>query len=139
MSETPAVKPKDMDEALEWMRFGCPFAKTFGIKDGIADFDVKYFERRMQAAADFIESALTTAEQRLAAVKSELADANASYASQLKEIHELRNLIRLIFESTPPYNDGQATFSDKVTDEFNRLFPNEFDAVIDALAGGEKG
>lgn len=34
---------------------------------------------------------------------------------------KLRALIELIFASTLPYNDGEATFSDKVTDIWAKL------------------
>lgn len=45
--------PTTLEEAVEMMRFGCPWAAV-----GLAEQDVAYFERRMQAAADLIEKSL---------------------------------------------------------------------------------
>lgn len=41
------------------------------------------------------------------------------------EIEKLRALVELIFASTLPYNDGEPTFSDKVTDMWRELTPND--------------
>lgn len=50
--------PKNIGEALEWMRFGCPFKPNErGVVVG--DYDVPYFERRMLAAADYLERELS--------------------------------------------------------------------------------
>ncbi len=47
-----------------------------------------------------------------------------AYEMLLKENAKLRDLIELIFASTCPYNDGEATFIDKVTDAWKELAPN---------------
>ena len=59
-------------------------------------------------------------EQRAALRK--LADDAAEEIEGLElENGKLRELIKLIFASTLPYNDGEATFSDKVTDMWAKL------------------
>ena len=51
-----------------------------------------------------------------------LADDAAEEIEALElENGKLRELIKLIFASTLPYNDGEATFSDKVTDMWAKL------------------
>lgn len=66
------------------------------------------------------------------ALRQELKDTLPAYASQLKEITELKNLIRIIFASTLPYNDGEPAFSDEVVKEWKRLAPSEFDSIDQA-------
>jgi hypothetical protein len=41
-----------------------------------------------------------------------------------KENAKLRALVELIFSSTLPYNDGEPTFSDAVTDMWKDMAPN---------------
>ena len=38
---------------------------------------------------------------------------------------KLRSLLELLFSSTHPYNDGEPTFSDAVTDLWKELTPND--------------
>jgi hypothetical protein len=45
--------PETVEEALEHMRFGCPFQHF-----SISEYDVRYFERRMTRAAEILEAAL---------------------------------------------------------------------------------
>lgn len=45
--------PETVEEALEQMRFGCPFERF-----RIGEYDVPYFERRMTRAAEILQAAL---------------------------------------------------------------------------------
>lgn len=54
-----------------------------------------------------------------------LADDAAEEIDQLeREVAQLRALIELIFASTLPYNDGEPTFTDNVTDMWKELTPS---------------
>lgn len=53
-----------------------------------------------------------------------IADRERAYELLSKENAKLRSLIELIFASTLPYNDGEPTFSDKVTDAWAELSPS---------------
>jgi hypothetical protein len=46
--------PETVEQALQHMRFGCPFKR-----DGIGEYDVTYFERRMLKGADVLERELS--------------------------------------------------------------------------------
>lgn len=54
----------------------------------------------------------------------EAARIEKSITAGVDEIEKLRTLVKLIFASTLPYNDGEPTFSDKVTDLLAELMPN---------------
>lgn len=45
--------PETVEQALEQMRFGCPFKEH-----SIGEYEVRYFERRMTRAAEILETAL---------------------------------------------------------------------------------
>lgn len=47
-----------------------------------------------------------------------------AYELLFKEHGKMRALVELIFASTLPYNNGEPTFSDKVTDMWRELTPN---------------
>jgi len=63
-----------------------------------------------------------------------LADDAAEEIEQLeREVAQLRALIELIFASTLPYNDGEPTFTDNVTDMWKELTPSN--RLVDTLTG----
>lgn len=62
---------------------------------------------------------------RLRIDDEEAAEIAKAIDAGVTEIEQLRELVRLIFESTMPYRDnGECVFIDKVTDMWKELTPN---------------